>query len=138
MMTVQEHYIHHPDEFPIELNLRENDQANPDTRPALKLICHSQHPFTSGAAVAIHLPDACEAMEVHGIIDWCTDSQQGYELGIKFIDQDAMMRIRMLEQICYIKRYRNSVLTQEGRDLSDQDAALEWIAKYSRLFPAAR
>lgn len=138
MMNVTEHYIHHPDEFAIELNLREHNQDNTSVQPALKLICHSPQHFSSGAAVSIQLPDACEDMEVHGVVDWCTDNQEGYELGIKFSNRDAMMRIRMLEQICYIKRYRDSVLTYEGRDLSDQDAALEWIAKYSRLFPAAR
>lgn len=137
-MSNQKHCIHHPGEFPIELNPRNTLPSEAEHLPELKLVCQSKTPFSSGSFISIQLPEVCDDIEVPGIVDWCNNTDNGYELGIKFSDQDSMMRIRMLEQVCFIKRYRASVLSLEGRDISDQDAALEWIAKYSRLFPAAR
>ncbi len=42
----------------------------------------------------------------------------------------------MVEQVCYIEDYRRFVLMHEGRELSQEDAASEWIAKYAAQFPA--
>ncbi|MFY0677401.1 MAG: PilZ domain-containing protein [Neptuniibacter sp.] len=136
-MTEQQRVIHHPEEFSIELQQKKTPHPLSDKYLNLKLVCHSSTPFSSGESVAIHLPSVSNNDEVMGVVEWCNSSQQGFELGIKFSDPNELMRLRMLEQLCFIKRYRNHVLHIEGRDLSDQDAALEWIAKYARLFPSA-
>ncbi|WP_286239638.1 hypothetical protein [Neptuniibacter halophilus] len=129
-------YIRHPDEFPIELSLQEAAlTASPSS--SLQLLCHSRQPFHSGEAIGIKIPSVASNLEVKGTIQSCTESQQGYVLGIGFCNQDAQMRIRMLEQLCYIQRYRRYVLTFEGRHLTEQDAALEWIDKYAHLFPCS-
>ncbi|MGH1430710.1 MAG: PilZ domain-containing protein [Neptuniibacter sp.] len=134
-MTEQQRVIHHPEEFSIELQQKKTPYPISDKFLNLKLVCHSSTPFSSGESVAIHLPTVSNNEEVMGVVEWCNSAQRGFELGIKFSDPNELMRLRMLEQICFIKRYRNHVLHIEGRDLSDQDAALEWIAKYARLFP---
>ncbi len=41
---------------------------------------------------------------------------------------------RMVEQIWQIVKYRN-MLEQQGRDISIEEAALEWIDRYAALFP---
>lgn len=43
--------------------------------------------------------------------------------------------MRMIEQICHIEHYRKEVERQEGRRLSSQDAADEWISRYAGDFP---
>ncbi|MGH1463416.1 MAG: hypothetical protein ACRBB6_15430 [Neptuniibacter sp.] len=136
-MTEQQHFIHHPEEFSIELQSKENTPLPTEQPLNLKLVCNSTIPFSSGESIGINLPEVSNEVEVLGIVDWCTTTNSGYELGIQFSDSDALMRIRMLEQLCFIKRYRTYVLNKEGRDISDQDAALEWIAKYANLFPTA-
>ena len=137
-MDNQQNYIHHPDEFPIKLTPRECENLLSNSNPALKLVCHSNTQFLSGDVIGIEVPSVGPDLEVTGVIDWCSTSDKGYELGITFANQDALMRIRMLEQLCYIQRYRKHVLSIEGRDLSEQDAALEWIDKYANLFPKAK
>ncbi|MGB0204770.1 MAG: hypothetical protein ACPF9K_06950 [Neptuniibacter sp.] len=136
-MTEEQRVIHHPEEFSIQLNTQKTPPLFSDKPLDLKLICHSSTAFSTGESVAINLPSVSLDQEVTGIVDSCTSTQQGFELGIKFPNPDELMRIRMLEQLCFIKRYRDHVLHTEGRDISDQDAALEWIAKYARLFPTA-
>jgi len=41
----------------------------------------------------------------------------------------------MVEQLCYIERYRREVREKEGRELDSSSAAAEWIAKYAANFP---
>ncbi len=126
--------IRHPDEFPIELDLKKTDSIL-QPLSSLQLVCHSNTAFLSGESIAIKIPSVSSQLEVNGTVESCEHIHNGYELGITF-NSDALMRIRMLEQLCYIQRYRNHVLTVEGRDISDQDAALEWIGKYAHLFPS--
>jgi hypothetical protein len=41
----------------------------------------------------------------------------------------------MVEQVCHIETYRRTVAGTEGRELSAEQAALEWIAKFAASFP---
>jgi hypothetical protein len=42
----------------------------------------------------------------------------------------------MIEQICHIEHYRKEVKLAEGRELSSEEAADEWIKRYAGDFPA--
>ena len=42
----------------------------------------------------------------------------------------------MVEQLCHIEHYRNEVNRKEGRDISSEEAATEWIAQFADKFPA--
>ncbi|MDY6992513.1 MAG: hypothetical protein SVR94_07890 [Pseudomonadota bacterium] len=46
-------------------------------------------------------------------------------------------RSRMLEQVCQIEKYRQS-LEQQGRTISIEEAAMEWISRYAAEFPPLR
>jgi hypothetical protein len=41
----------------------------------------------------------------------------------------------MVEQICCIEHYREEILLNEGRELSCEEAATEWISTYAAQFP---
>lgn len=43
--------------------------------------------------------------------------------------------MRLIEQACYIEEYRKEVFSQQGRQLSEEEAAKEWIDKYAGIFP---
>lgn len=47
--------------------------------------------------------------------------------------QDAF-RARMQDQCCLIERYRLGIMKNEGRDLSRDEAALEWIQLHAESF----
>ncbi len=71
-----------------------------------------------------------------GNVVWCEKSGSGYEIGIEFESSRDVYRLRMIEQICHIEHYRNEVARIEGRKLTAQEAAQEWIAKFAGDFPA--
>ena len=41
---------------------------------------------------------------------------------------------RMEDQCCQIRRYRRDISRIEGRQLSQDEAALEWIERYAESF----
>jgi len=40
----------------------------------------------------------------------------------------------MIEQLCHIERYRWKVQKEEGRLLTSEEAAVEWISRYAGVF----
>ncbi len=86
--------------------------------------------------VRISIPVLQQDNHLVGNVVWCDKSNSGYEIGIEFEHSRDVFRLRMIEQICHIEHYRKEVEQQEGRILSSQEAAKEWISKYAGDFPA--
>jgi hypothetical protein len=63
------------------------------------------------------------------------ESADSYVTGVSFYSKNDAFRMRMLEQICHIEVYRKAVLANEGRELTSEEAAAEWIACYAASFP---
>lgn len=82
--------------------------------------------------LAIRVTQPC--FEEDAFVAWCRKNQSCYEIGIEFIEEDAIFRIRMVEQVCHIEKYRKEMQEIHGRKLTPQEAALEWINEYAGDF----
>jgi hypothetical protein len=90
-----------------------------------------------GAHVHICIPYVQPAFEADARVAWCEPSEiDGYELGVTFLDAEVAFLARMVEQVCHIEDYRQSVGRIEGRQLTAEEAATEWIERYAGEFPA--
>lgn len=96
----------------------------------------SQKPLQVLDRVQVCIPFLQADNTLVGSVVWCDRSSQGYEIGIEFEKSRDVFRLRMIEQICHIEHYRKEILRQEGRELTTQEAAHEWIEKYASDFPA--
>jgi hypothetical protein len=96
----------------------------------------SAEPFEVLQRVRICIPFLQKDNTLVGNVVWCERSGSGYEIGIEFEKSRDAFRLRMIEQICHIEHYRKEVRQQEGRELTTQEAASEWIAKFASDFPA--
>lgn len=96
----------------------------------------SQKPLEVLQRVRICIPLLQQDNYLVGNVVWCEKSGKSYEIGIEFEKTRDAFRIRMIEQICHIEHYRKEVERLEGRELSAQEAAGEWISKYAGDFPA--
>jgi len=74
-------------------------------------------------------------LEIPGRVIWCRPADESYELGIEYQGEKDVYSLRMVEQICHIEHYRKEVQTREGRKISSEEAAREWIAKFAGEFP---
>ena len=96
----------------------------------------SQTPLEVLQRVKISIPLLRQDNHLVGNVVWCEKSGKGYEIGIEFEKSRDVFRLRMIEQICHIEHYRKEVERLEGRELTSQEAAGEWISKYAGDFPA--
>lgn len=131
-------YIQHPSEIPLKASLVNPPPANflPDQAPSQGLCFETAQPFAVGSD--IHISIALNGSEFEGDAKVAWVEEQGESrriVGVNFSDKDESYGIRMAEQICHIEHYRRDILLQEGRNLSAEEAAAEWVDRYASAFP---
>jgi hypothetical protein len=70
---------------------------------------------------------AGQFLQLHGRVVWCRAAGGRFELGLRFEETPAESRERLYRDLAEIERYRHEVLMLEGRQLSSDAAALEWM-----------
>jgi hypothetical protein len=135
-------YIRHPSDVPIQvsLDLVVDDSVDSEdttlTNVSLGgLSFISKQPLKVGQNASVCIPILQQDNYLGGTVVWCEKSNAGYEIGIEFEGSKDVFRLRMIEQICHIEHYRKEVKLVEGRELSTEQAAKEWITRYADGFP---
>ena len=96
----------------------------------------SQTPLEVLQRVRVCIPLLRQDNHLVGNVGGGEKNTRGYEIGIEFEKSRDVFRLRMIEQICHIEHYRKEVERLEGRMLTSQEAAGEWLPKYAGDFPA--
>ena len=91
--------------------------------------------LATGTRVRLRIPWVEPAFESEARVVWCHEHASGAELGVEFLNTDDAFRARMVAQVCHIEDYRRGMREAEGRELSAEEAAHEWLAKYAARFP---
>jgi hypothetical protein len=133
-------YDRQPVEILIEVKAR--DQTIHDTHNTVNLSAgglafRSERNFAPGDMVEIRVPFVSPPFEVKARVAWCKVRENNYEIGVEFLNHDDAFMAHMVEQVCLIEKYKQDILRTEGRLLSPEDAATEWISKYAAQFPGS-
>ena len=131
-------FIRHPSDIPIdfsieELALDERDYLNDISFGGLSF--RSKIAVKVGATITIKIPFLEPEFHARGVVRWCRRRGAVYDVGVAFDDQEEAFKTRMVEQICHIEHYKREVYEKEGRVLTGEEAALEWIRRYASRFP---
>ncbi|MCE5249678.1 PilZ domain-containing protein [bacterium] len=131
-------FIRHPSDIPIHYDLEDVVAHRKDY---LYNVSHGGLSFRSGvyikqgSVINISIPIREPVFQAEGIVVWCRKNGDQYDIGVEFRETDVEYRVRMVEQVCYIEEYKQEVLKKEGRKLTGEQAATEWITKYAKDFP---
>lgn len=93
------------------------------------LSCHSETKFDPGNLISVRIPNVDPPFEGTGTVIWCDPKENGYELGVQFNEGREAFVARMVQQVCQIEQYKSRVRETEGRELTGDEAAAEWIEK---------
>ena len=132
-------FIRHPSDIPIEYSLSENQTSKEIPLADVSkggLSFHVEECLPIGQQLSLCIPSIRPDLQIDAVVTWCDANQDGYQVGIRFLNEEDKFTIRMVEQVCYIEAYRKKVLDREGRELSATEAAQEWIARYAEEFPS--
>ncbi len=135
-------FIRHPLDVPIEIR---TEQLGPGASFHTQdislggLAVHSEVYVEPGSLIEVRIAYVEPAFEARARVAWCRPHRTGpgHEVGVSFLDPEDVFRARMVAQVCFIEDYRKSIARAEGRELSSEEAAGEWIAKYASGFPGA-
>ncbi|SMF43529.1 PilZ domain-containing protein [Alteromonadaceae bacterium Bs31] len=93
-------------------------------------------PVRKGTPIHIEISIHSPPYAAEGTVAWCRPEGDHFAVGVRFDEPSTRYSIRMVEQVCHIEHYRASILESEGRELSSEQAANEWVEKYAAEFPA--
>jgi hypothetical protein len=129
-------YIRHPTSIPIQVCASGDEESRVRVRnlSAGGLCFITDKPVKVGTFVEFDIPITKPDYHGRGIIVWRREqSSTEYEVGVRFTTDDEFFRTRMVEQVCQIEDYRQR-LALKGRQMTSEEAALEWIERYSASF----
>ena len=133
-------FIRHPSCVPIDITVHESAAGAPSTEArainvsAGGLAFQLLQPVPVGTRLTIAMPDVWPDYFASGSVVWCREADNGFEAGVAFSETNEAFKARMVAQFCQIEDYRREVLEREGRELSSDDAAREWITRYAAEF----
>lgn len=132
-------FIRHPTDIPIEVITDPNEMMTDQPLSNVSLgglAVQADECPEVGTLVRVRVSLVKPPFEAAGRVVWCRPREKGYDVGIEFAEKGDAFRARMVEQVCHIEQYRREVLEREGRTLSGQEAAREWIVRYASSFPS--
>ncbi len=135
---VERRYIRHPSRMPIRFDLHGDiDHRDEYLRNVSEGgVCFATAvALDPGQSIRLTIPLLGQSFQIDGSVAWCRKARSGYEVGVRFRSPQDRFSVRMVEQLCYIEDYRQQVARDEGRQLSSEEAANEWIARFAEHFP---
>ena len=139
-------FIRHPSCIPIQIAIDEGgagaaeadshvpSEVNMTNVSAGGLAFTLLHPVSNGARITISMPEVWPDYSATGTVVWCREAASGFEAGVQFPEPDESFKARMVAQFCQIEDYRREMREREGRSLSSEEAAREWIVRYAEEF----
>ena len=130
-------YIRHPSDIPIEINgvdVKNVESLHDVSFGGLSFI--SKNRIKPGSKISITIKFVTPSFVSLTVVKWCRKKGDYYDVGVSFCDPEDAYRARMIEQVCHIEHYKREMLIKEGRKLTGEQAALEWIQRYAAKFPS--
>ncbi len=131
-------YIKHPSDIPLGYFLEPTSpyvSAHMLNKHEGGMVFQTNAPLPAGAAIDLRVRLNGTELRLHGIVSHCLLIADGHcDVGVKFAEDSEHYAMRMFEQACHIEHYRN-LLGHQGRELSPDEAAQEWIERFAACFP---
>lgn len=135
----ERHFIRHPSTIPIEYCFTDKPLCLLDSIKDVSvggLSFTAQQFIKPNSWLHLHIPINDIHFEIDAQVRWCKkSSNEHFDVGVLFSDDKEAFIARMVEQVCHIEQYKKNVYESEGRELSGDEAAAEWISKYAGDFP---
>ena len=126
-------YIRHSTDLPVDISL---SHVVPRGREYLRNISRGGLRFRStialepGRGIRVGIPVSQPVFETQGVVAWCqpaNDGKPGFEVGVHFDDLHPVIGDGLMDRICHIEQYKHEVWLRDGRWLTGEEAALEWL-----------
>lgn len=129
--------IRHPSTVPLRYRRFGETAPRPTYSKDLGLCFSTTERLAPGSLVELTVPAAGRTQSFRLHVLSCQEAITGFEVQGCFVDENDAFVGRLIEQVCYIEAYRSDVERRDGRRLSREQAAREWIERFASAFPVA-
>ncbi|MBM3107034.1 MAG: PilZ domain-containing protein [Pseudomonas sp.] len=133
-------FLPHPDDVPIELALRPSPSLFRQRLHTISLggiACNHPRAYRRGMAIEIFIPSLGDSARFPGYVAWCQKQQDGYRVGIAFIDEQALFGARMSEQVCQIQHLYQQHTREQTTPPDLEALAQQWVSLHAGEFSEA-
>lgn len=130
--------IDHPATQPLEFQIHPDPPAIARHRTGLYLRFETPRAPHRGSQLLLRIRAAGETYRFHSEVIEVDRSRSPNRVVVWIGKKREAFAARMVEQLCHIAHYRLLTAATEGRRLSAEGAAAEWIARFAAHFPALR
>lgn len=124
--------------FPVRFRVEASQNRRPLDSRALRdistagLRIHSGEAVSKGQAVEVRFPDIDPSFVARGQVIWCSKREtKGFDIGVRFSDSGTSEYERMCTRIREIETFRRTVEDLRGSEFAPEDAARQWLSKFS-------
>lgn len=142
-VTEKRHFIRHPFHLPIRVRRTPAAARASETRTfnvsegglAFVWSRRLQH----GASLLILIPVRTKIFELAASVVYSRKipRKQAYLTGVCFHDASTAFRAKLAEETLEIIDYQRRICVREGRQVSEEEAAAEWVRRYAASFNTA-
>lgn len=127
--------IDHPVSQPLDFQIHSRSAAQPLKQNGIYLRFQTQRPPRRGSQLLLSIEAAGETHSFRSQVVQVDRSTSPSQVVVWIGRKREAFAARMVEQLCHIAHYRLLAATNEGRSLSLERAANEWIARFAAHFP---
>jgi len=136
-------YYRHPIEFPIyvretHMQHRESSHTKDISEGGLYFLWKNAIPSNEVVDIAIPVHDQVFSMRARVAYSRRDGKTGQFHIGLAFEDAPSVFRAKLAEEMIQIKKYREKMRAHRGRDMSEEEAAKEWVAhngeRFAKLF----
>ncbi len=128
--------IDHPTSQPLRYRIEPDLHLTERRRRGVLLRFHSRRHLPRGTRLELQIPIRGEVHTFHGEVIRLEGSTESHRVEVWINHREESFAARMVEQLCHIAHYRLGVVRREGRNISEEQAADEWISRFAADFPA--
>ncbi len=140
----QRHFIRHPLHIPLSYKIVENPERAPVKEGRTTtldvsmggLLFSARQPAQIGSMIKITMPFQDKEFNIMAKVVHCQRNPETkmYNIGAHFYKVRDAFRVKLREQVYLIGEFRHLWSRQLGKEVSLEEASLEWIKRYSERF----
>ncbi|MCM8775842.1 MAG: PilZ domain-containing protein [Candidatus Omnitrophica bacterium] len=132
-------FFRHPLSVPIQYH--ETQSTAFEKTPSVDLseggICFlSERYLAKGTRIGLRIPVGGQIFRINGQVAYChrMSKVERFRTGVAFRDATSVFRAKLAEEIVQIREYQKMLSRKLGHEVSQEEAARQWVGKYAKRF----
>ncbi len=132
-------FYRHPIECPIQIRTTsENQTARFESENISEggLCFFCDHSLAPETAIEVDIPIQDKFFHIRARVVYSREDTEKhlFQTGVAFEDTDSLFKAKLAEEILAIEKFREALARLEGHEVSEEEAARQWVAKHAKKF----